>query len=321
MKVRAGKKKKTNWIKNMLCLAVMLCGLCGSLRVEASGTVTTPIQIDNFTGEVMSGVQVEKNEIQVHAGCVYDKSADKFIYTADEASGLKVISTVADGMVTNYGVSLEYGTGTDFVLYKDGIKLEGQDVSAIKQVGSYVLQYKGRKVLEFRIIGEYSTIEFFNAPNGFYIQDVQLDGEGAQFSHGSAGLSGEGTYAVSYVCEATGKSYSFKTTADRTAPELVLEELDEKGRARGPVDLSDREANSILKITLDGEEIKVSDTLTQSGRYVVTIADSAGNYNTYNFTIMIYFNTSSITFFILILAVIGGISAYIIISSKRLKVF
>lgn len=321
MKVRAGMKKKINWIKNLLCLAVILCGLCGSFRVEASGNTTTPIQIDNFTGEVISDTQVEKSELQVHANCVYDKSADKFIYTADETAGIKVISTVADGMVTNYSVSLEYGKGTDFVLYKDGAKLDEQDLSAIKQTGSYVLQYKGRKVLEFRIIGEYSTIEFFNAPKGFYIKDVLLDGEGAQFSYGSAELSGEGTYDVSYVCEATGKSYSFKTITDRTAPELVLEELDEKGRARGPVDLSDREANSILKITLDGEEQRVSDTLTQSGRYVVTIADRAGNYNTYDFTIMIYFNTSSITFFILILAVIGGISAYIIISAKRLKVF
>ena len=319
MQIRIAKKK--NRIRKLFCLAVLMCGLWQSVEVEAAENTKAPTRIDNFTGQMITNTQTEKEEVQVYSNCSYNINTQKFIYTVDETAGLQVKSSVADGMISNKSVSLEFAKGQDFVLYKDGTKFEEQDLSSIKKIGSYVLQYKGKKVLEFRVLGEYSTLDVFNAPNGFYIKDVLLEGKPAQFSYQSVKLSGEGAYEVVYVCEATEKVYSFKTIVDRTAPKLVLEELDKKGRARGPVDVSDREANSTLKILLDGQEQKVSNTLTKSGDYIVTISDRAGNYNTYKFTIMIYFNTSSITFLALVLAVVLGITAYIVISAKRLKVF
>jgi hypothetical protein len=72
---------------------------------------------------------------------------------------------------------------------------------------------------------------------------------------------------------------------------------------------------------VDGEEVTASDVLTQSGKYSLTISDQAGNYNTYNFVIMLYFNTSGIVFLLLILGIVGGIAAYIFISAKHLRVF
>lgn len=321
MRAKAGKKYMRNKIKRILILAVVLCSLCGSVVVEATETNRNPVRVDNFTGEEISSTQTNKDKQTIYSGCIYDKNKQMFIYTVDASAGLEVSSSVADGMITNNSVSLGVAKEKEFELFKDGTKIDSPNYASIKQAGNYVLQYKGKKVIEFRIIGQYSTLEIFYTPKGFYISEVLLNGAAAQYGYESVSLSGEGTYQVSYICEATGRTYSFTTIIDRTAPELTFKELDEKGRARGPVEILNREPKSTIKIVLDGEEQKVTDTLTKSGEYKVTIFDQAGNYNIYEFTIMIYFNTSGIAFIALIFAVIGGISAYIIISSKRIRVF
>jgi hypothetical protein len=321
MKANAGKKYTRNKMKQILILAAVLCSLCGSVVVEAAEADRNPIRVDNFTGETITNTQTDKNEVVVYSNCTYDKEKQKFIYTVDASAGLEVSSSVADGMITNNNVSLNVGKVKEYELFRDGTKINNPNYTSIKQVGNYVLQHKGKKVLEFRIIGDYSTLELFYTPKGCYISNVLLNGASAKYSYDSVELSGEGTYEVSYVCEATGRSYSFKTIIDRTAPELAFQELDEKGRARGPVEILNREANSTIKIVLDGEEQKAANILTKSGEYTVTIMDQAGNSNQYEFTIMIYFNSNSLVFLGLILAVAGGILAYIIISAKNLRVF
>lgn len=321
MKIKFGKKKKDNKINRILYLSVMICCLWRSSVADASQVTNAPVLMDNFTGEAIIGVQTEKNEIPVYDACIYEVSTKKFLYIVDETENLQVKSSVADGMITNDSVTLEVSKEQEFVLYKDGTPVEDGNFSSIKQAGSYLLEYQGKKVLEFRIVGAYSNLEIFYAPKGFYIKDALLDGVAAQYGYESVELTGEGNYEVQYVCESTGQEYSFQTIIDKTAPVLTLKEVNEKGRASGPVDISDREADSTLKIVLEGKEQKVTDTLTKSGKYMVTIFDQAGNYNTYEFTILLYFNISSVTFFLLIFVVVGGILAYIMISSRRLRVF
>lgn len=286
-------------------------------------TENNPLPLDSFTGETTSQTEstTESHLVSVLSDCVYDKKAQKFVFMVDEATDLKIMSSVADGMITNNVVSMETNIADALTLLKNGTVVENPDLSSIKQFGSYILQYKGKKVLEFSILGDYSTLEKFRTPKGFRMEEVLLDGVPAQFNYDGVPMDTEGFYEISYICEATGIKYFFKTIVDRTAPTLRLEELDEKGRAKGPVDISDREPGTVVNVTVDGEEITASDVLTQSGKYSLTIYDQAGNYNTYNFVIMMYFNTSGIVFLLLLLAVVGGIAAYIFISAKHLRVF
>ena len=310
--------RSKNWL---FCLGLLCFLMINPMVVQAAEN--NPLPLDNFTGQTTSQEESNTNThlISVLSDCVYDKEAQKFIFTVDSAADLKIISSVADGMITNNIVSMETNITNDLILLKNGTAVENPDLSSIKQFGNYILQYKGKKVLEFSILGNYSTLEIFRIPKGFRMEEVTLDGVPAQFSYESVSLEAEGTYEIFYVCEATKMKYSFKTIVDRTAPTLVFEELDAKGRAKGPVDISDREPGSIVKVMVDGEEVTASDVLTQSGKYSLTISDQAGNYNTYNFVIMLYFNTSGIVFLLLILGIVGGIAAYIFISAKHLRVF
>jgi hypothetical protein len=307
--------------KWIFCFLVLGFFFMSPVTVEATQSGSVPL--DNFTGQpvVKQESTTNTNEIPVLSNCVYDKSTQQFVYTVDQSADLKIMSSVADGMITNNIVKIETNITEALTLIKNGKVVEKPDLSSIRQFGSYILQYQGKKVLEFSIIGDYSSLDSFDTPKGFVIENVMVDGVPAQFTYDGVTMETEGTYEVSYICEATGRTYSFKTKIDRTAPTLVLEELDEKGRSKGPVDISDREPNTVIKMTINGEEVAATDILKQSGKYSLTISDAAGNYNTYNFVILIYFNTSGIFFLVLVAAVVGGIAAYIIISAKHLKVF
>ena len=48
--------------------------------------------------------------------------------------------------------------------------------------------------------------------------------------------------------------------------------------------------------------------------------DAAGNTSEYHFTILMYFNLSSLMFMALVVAVAVAVGAYIVISRKRLEV-
>ena len=300
------------------CIGVLCLFIRGSIEVNATELSDGPVRLNNFTGEVMKESMADNTTIRINSECSYDTSSDQYIINLDNG---QVKSSVADGMITNNIVSIEADSLTEISLYKDGEVAETTDLSKINELGNYVLLYREKKVLEFKIIGEYSNLEFFYVPKGFYVKEVLIDGEPAEYELDVVPMTAEGLYEVTYVCEATNRIYSFQTHVDRTAPVLTLEELDKKGRAKGPVDLSDREAGSYVKVVLDGKEVDEQDVLTQSGKYTVTIYDLAGNYTTYNFTIMLYFNLSSTVFMLLILAVVIGVVVYIVVSAKMLRVY
>ncbi|MBR0306668.1 MAG: hypothetical protein IIX07_07650 [Lachnospiraceae bacterium] len=314
---------RTNRIKKwVLCIAILALCVTGAMTVMAEEN--TPIRLDNFTGQtvVVGGTaNANKNEIPVLANCIYDTKTHMYTITVDEENDFSIISSVADGMFTNYVVTIETNIPEGLSLFRNGTLMENPDLSGLKQFGHYVLQYEGRKILEFRIVEEYTTLRSFQTPNGFQMVNVTVDGVPAEFQYDGVQLNAEGLYEVSYVCDATKVLYTFTTTVDRTAPVLALSQLDENGRSNEPVDISDREPFSTVKVTIDGMEKEATDLLKERGEYVLTISDRAGNSNTYHFKIGMYLNGSSIAFVMLLLSVVLGVIVYVIVSAKRLKVY
>ena len=310
---------RKNLIKIVVfCITVLGLFIPNSIVVRATEPSDEPVRLDNFTGEAMNESMADNTTIRINPECSYDSSTDQYVINIDN---IQVKSSVADGMIINNVVSIETDSLTEISLYKDGKIAEIMDLSQIDELGNYVLLYGGKHVLEFTIVGEYITLDYFYTPEGFYVKDVLIDGEPAEYDYNVVPMTTEGVYEVTYVCEATNRTYLFRTCVDRTAPVLTLDELDKKGRAKGPVDLTDREIGSYVKVVLDGKEVEEQDVLTKSGKYTVTIYDLAGNSTTYNFTIMLYFNMSSTVFMLLILAVVIGVVAYIVVSAKLLRVY
>ena len=168
---------RTNRIKKyVLCISILVLCVTGAMTVMAEEN--TPIRLDNFTGQtvVVGGTaNANKNEIPVLANCIYDTKTHMYTITVDEENDFSIISSVADGMFTNYVVTIETNIPEGLSLFRNGTLMENPDLSGLKQFGHYVLQYEGRKILEFRIVEEYTTLRSFQTPNGFQMVNVTVE--------------------------------------------------------------------------------------------------------------------------------------------------
>lgn len=278
--------------------------------------------IDSFTGQLESEIAMQSGDtVRISSEWTYNYKTSLFTRSVGSAGGRTITSTVADGMMTNKAVSLNLEEVPGIQIHHNGQKVENIDATNITQAGSYVLLLNSQRIMEFTIVGEYSNINGFVCPSGFYIEDVTLDGVAVAYKSTQVDMTTDGSYEVRYTCSASNITYSVKTIIDHVAPTLALEAVEEDGKARGPVDISDVEEGGRIEIMRDEVEMEYTKTLTESGVYSLTVYDAAGNYETYDFIIMIYFNVSSITFLLMILLIIGGIAAYVVISAKRFRVY
>ena len=76
-----------------------------------------------------------------------------------------------------------------------------------------------------------------------------------------------------------------------------------------------------ISIARDGKEFPmvVSYVLTQSGKYVVTVTDKAGNSSEYQFIIMIYLDSYGVILLIILILIIIAVGVYIYYTRTHLK--
>lgn len=312
----------------------ILCGITAAIiaamfPLSAAATSFDDVDVD-YNGllgsyyDVDSGSLSEsQSRIAITPDVSYDSTEDLFYYYASDIAK-PFTSNVMDGMITTSDVTLTVPQGIASELYRDG-QLVDEGFAVISEPGDYVLRVKSNSgvsvsVLSFRIVGK-TTCELsgYSMPDGFVITGVTLDGKPVSFRGDSVEFTEDGKYSVKYRCSAIGVDYSLDITTDRSSPELKLEGV-KNGQAWGPVDISDLEAGGTVTVYRNGEKEAYTPTLTKSGQYEIIVKDAAGNKTSYSFTIMIYFNSGSIIFFVCVAVIIAAVTAYIIISGKKLRV-
>ena len=288
-----------------------LCFLCALMLLAC--TVAAPV----FAAKTEAPVYIAGNTY-------YDPAEAVFLYYADAAASQAVRSSAADGMVTEQAVSLKADAGVPLEVYRNGQHLESISEGVFKTPGEYVVMYMGGAVSErlfsFTIVPELCNyVTGYTMPAGFEILSATLNDEEAVFDKGYIKLTDEGKYNIRYRCIKTNVTYQLAMQTDFTGPALSLLEVTD-GMARGPVDISETKYAAAVNIYHDGEKIARKDVLTESGEYLIELADEAGNKTTYSFTIMIYFDGNSWVFFLLVLGVCVGVVAYLLHSRKHLRV-
>jgi hypothetical protein len=250
------------------------------------------------------------------------------------ASGATVSSNVMDGMIVNESVYITPSQRLEVQLYCNGKLLEGADLSLIKNPGQYVLEARPAgeqyvRVMSFTIVGESTgLISSYPMPASFVVKSVEMaekdeNGEwvAAQpvWDRSKVSMSKEGSYRVQYECARNGMSYTLQTVIDHTPPKLALENV-VNGLAKGPVNISDLENGCKIGITLNGGKMSYREELTLSGDYAIMLQDPAGNLTNYEFSILVYFDTSSWIFFGLVVLAVAGTGVYLYMERKRLRV-
>ena len=144
-------------------------------------------------------------------------------------------------------------------------------------------------------------------------EKATVNGVDVTLDRGALILSESGTYEVGIV--ANGVAQTFTVTVDATAPTLTITGIDEKGRAKDAVILSDLTEEATVKVYLNDTEIeyKVGDELTEEGSYKVVVTDACGNSTEYAFEIDHGINGGIIALIIILsILLIGGVVVFIL---------
>ncbi len=330
MKRKMRHKSDWKWVRGILAILIIITvwgtAFCG--RVHAEETFG---QLDSFTGELTdkrdgSGNSSEKSNdtiTWITDNMYYDAEKKAYVYTIGEE---KVYATVADGMVVKDKVSIKIPDTVSGKLYWQGYSVDfpGGNIS---QKGNFSVEatYDGvtKQLFSFTIIGnETNQILNYTMPEGFRITKATLDGTEIQYTRKFVDMAKEGHYVIGYECSKTGVSYMLDTIVDTTPPTVVLEGVDDDGKARGPVAVTQKVDKDDLTITRNGEEYKtmLSQVLTQNGRYVVTVTDAAGNSTEYRFVIMVYLDKNAKIFGLLFLLVVVVVIGVFVYYKKHLRV-
>ena len=133
-------------------------------------------------------------------------------------------------------------------------------------------------------------------------------------------LTESGTYKVDVV--ANGTTSSFTVTVDATAPTLTVNGVDEEGRAKKTVTLTDLSEEATVKVFLNDTDLEYADgdELTEEGTYKVVVTDDCGNSTEYNFEIKHGLNGGIIALIVILsLLAVGGVVVFILY--KKTDVF
>lgn len=257
----------------------------------------------------------------------YDTAAREFVYPISD-SGNEVRASVANGMIVTGTVKI---TGATLLIYKDGELLEDPG-STIIEPGSYVVmaQYgsKTPRLFTFTLAGNaVSSVYDYSLPSGMIVVSATRDGEEIPYDSTRVPMQEDGLYHVVYECVSTGMTYVLDLNVDRTPPEIQFDgKIDDHNRVHSPLSFSGLQEGDVLIVKVDGSQIDVpvradgTGELTQSGSYIITVFDEAGNSTEYGYTVMLYFNASSLAFFAVLAASLIAVIVYVIIKRKRLEI-
>lgn len=272
-----------------------------------------------------SQVDTAGMQIVINDNVSYNVGKERYTYTVSDADA-HISSNVMDGMIVQNPVLIEPDDGVNITLRCDGNKVDA-DLNNITDAGNYIVQIKDdngmvKNIFSFTIIGsESSTITEYNMPSGFSVQSVLYNDEKRDTKSSVVNFKSEGKYYIQYECKVIERTYELNLVIDRTPPVLKLDGV-KNGKISGPVSLADLEPGATVTATLNGKNIDVEgkQKLTVSGKYNLVVTDAAGNESTYDFTILVYINNNGYVFVALLLFIIVGITVYLIVSRKKLKI-
>ena len=284
--------------------------------------------VDAETGYAPGAAIADETRVALSETMYYDRAARLFVFPLD--GGAELHAGAADGMIVSEPVPLSAEGGLDVTVYRNGEAYKPEDGVA-DQIGEYVVNRVDagteRRVMGFTVVGESTNaVTAYSMPEGFLVRDATLDGEEAPYDRYRVDMTAEGTYHIEYRCPSAELERTLDVTVDRTAPELLLDgRLDGGGRVRSAVEFQALEDGVAIGVTRDGEPQRVSlsggaGRLTDTGSYVVTVTDPAGNTTTYEFTIVLYLDTNAAIFLALASLALAGVLGYVLWRRKNLRV-
>ena len=263
---------------------------------------------------------------------VYDYTTGYYLNTL--VSGQTFYTDIQNGGITRAEVSLRPASDLEFVIYKDGVLYESEDISLFTESGSYMIIPKSEDVLYisayedelpvfcFRIIGRaLNDLSLYRAPEGYSVDAVYLNNAEAEsaliLDNGTVLLREDGDYRIAISNEDSSMEVAY--ALDRVRPRFKVNV--QKNLAQIYYDSHDVAFTTVYRnekpyVTNDNIIYQIKDT----GTYWYYAQDSAGNISATGFVVRYGFNTGSIVAIVLIVLAIVGLVVYIRYLNRHTRV-
>lgn len=263
------------------------------------------------------------SEEAAYAFRVWDDFGNAVTFTVKIDKSVDFTANVADGVISNGGVTFANGEKLTVTVTKDREIIDYTFGQSLDEEGAYKIVLRdncgNEKTVAFRIVSGVKNAIDYTLGEGVEILSVTRDGENVAVEGNRLNFTADGAYTVTVRAE--GKEYAFTLSLDATAPTVVIDGTKLNGKTNGPAVISEPDESAVVEVYFNGEKIEyeLGGELTEYGDYRVVLTDAAGNVSEYSFTLAHVLNSGAIALIVIMILVVIGVTVTTVIMRKKGK--
>ena len=246
----------------------------------------------------------------------FELATGNYIVTLE--NGKQLTTSVPEGYVGSGSVylSVSAGDAVTTTLYKKDQPVDFVNNSAVTEYGRYRVDMEGQSYF-FTLAYEVGQMEYYPAPTGMEFTEVRLNDEVLTLaSNQYLEMTKDGTYAIAMNGE-NGDRFEVTLVKDTVAPEMVVT----TNKSTAAIQYLSDDIKTI-ELVKDGKLVSGfgGTSITDPGKYTLTIYDGAGNSTSASFQLKYQVNMYGILAVALVILTIAGIGVFVVHIKKNTKV-
>lgn len=239
-------------------------------------------------------------------------------YRITMENGMQLISSVPEGYIGSGTVTLSVSEGDAVVtkLYRNDEPVDFVNEGTVTELGRYRVDMDGCSYF-FTLADKVSQMEYYPAPAGMEFTEVRFNNEVMTLASGQyAEMPEDGIYTFVMNGE-NGERYEVILEKDTVAPEMNVS----VAKSTAAIQYLSDDIKTI-ELVKDGKLVSGfgGTSITDPGKYTLTIYDGAGNSTSASFQLKYQVNMYGILAVVLIILAVAGIGAFVVYTKKNTKV-
>lgn len=287
-------------------------------KEEASDEEEISTVDNNNPSEEITEESVMEETMGISEGILYDERIrdedNNFHFVFD--TGVEVICSIPNGMITSKSVTLEISGKADYRIYKDNYEIEWNNEGVLQERGDYTIA-SGGEVFCFRISDYLTNAQWYYPPEGFRIITAAFQNNKIELLRDDCiEIRHDGRYQMELVND-DGFSLQCVFEKDSLAPDYKV-----IAQSHG-VSIT-YISNDIDRVFVykDGKEIGSSynNMYEEGGKYRLIVWDLAGNQTVKEFIIPFHMNGFTIALLVLMTVMAAVLTIWIFIMKNKIRV-
>lgn len=256
----------------------------------------------------------------------YDRESGVFVYNISENAYLTV--NVPNGAVVSDDVVVNVYGDMSIEAYKDDKAYNLMSGAYITEHGDYRIEAVNKEdgstaVIVFYIVKHpLANLTVYNAPKGFMISNIKVNGKNTRAWMSYYKISTDGTYEITVEnTKNSDISYNVTLVRDNTPPVISVLNMDSTNTVIVPALVSIIGDAAEYELYRNNKPVSFNgSSIEQTGKYVLTVRDAAGNSSQLEFKVKGEVPTGTIVLIVVLVVLVGGGTAWFIWRRNNLSI-